>query len=330
MIPVDYTFTSEEHALLYSCFASLKTNPYSDYGSFMNELKESVSEKRIPSVLFDIAKYARERNGFSNPFLFLKNCPIDEDKPIFDFKRPVDSKYELKKSFIAEGFLGLHSLLTEMPIVRYGLMNNGDAFHDIYPMEQLSTSLSQKSLVSLGHHQDFPIHFARPKWVNMMAIRNPIQNDVYTTFVRNCDILAGLDSQTIKILSDSDFYTPYDDITKHGDSRNVLNNDGDYKPIKVGNMLMYYEGRTRSRTPEGNAAITALNAAIAKHTTRIKLEDGEFISIDNETTLHGRDVGEIRDLSAHKTRWLIKSHSVPSLSPFVDRFMPGKLGVVNG
>lgn len=330
MVAVDYEFSDLERRSLHDVLLPARHNPYAEYDAFTAEIEAVIRDGRVPGVLLDIARYARQRDSYAKPFVRLRNCPIDEQRPVFDFVRPVASKYELKKTYVAEGFLTLFSVLMRTPIMRYALMNNGDAYHDIFPMEELSGSLSQKSLISLGHHQDFPIHFARPRWVSMLAIRNPEANDVYSTFVRNLDILETLDAECLEALSRNDFHTPYDDVTKHGDKKNSLNNDGDWRPIREGNMLVYYEGRTRARTQAGEAALKALDAAIARFTQRVKLDDGEFISFDNETTLHGRDVATIRNAAAHKTRWLMKAHTVPSLAPYADRFIVGRPGVVNG
>jgi len=330
-IDVDYIFSPSEHNALHDILSKIKSNPYSEYELFEKEISSIATSQNIPDIFKDICFIAKERDSFYKPYIYLKNCPIDNDKPLFDFKSPVESKYKLKKTFVAEAFLCLFSTLNKMHIVRYGLMNNGDAFHDIYPMEDLSNSLSQKSLISLGHHQDFPIHFARPRWVHMVSLRNPQQNDVYTTFVRNLDIINSLDHETIKVIESSIFFTPYDDVTKHGDKGRSLNDaDGTQKPIKINNMLMYYEGRTKSSSLEGISALKALNTAIQNNTKNLKLEDGEFISFDNETCLHGRNVLNVSDPEAHKTRWLMKTHCLGSLNHLKDRFMLGNNGVING
>lgn len=95
-------------------------------------------------------------------------------------------------------------------------------------------------------------------------------------------------------------------------------------------MLNYYEGRTTSDDPDGQDAIRALNAAIAAETVRVKLAEGETVSFDNDRSLHGRDVVEIRDPDAHKTRWLIKSHTLPSIEHLADRCVDGRPNVLNG
>jgi L-asparagine oxygenase len=330
MICVDYSFTPAESCALHDVLHSIGRNPYTEYESFIADVAKLIADGRVPKVLYDIARYSRERDGYRKPFVMLQNCPIDEHRPVFDFVRPVASKHELKKTWIAEGFLTLYSVLLRTPIIRYAMINDGDPYHDIFPMEKLSESLSQKSLVTLGHHQDFPIHFARPRWVAMIALRNPRMNDVYSTFVRNVDVIEALDEDTRQALSLPDFHTPYDDVTKHGDRQDVMHNVDDWRPIRSGNMLSYYEGRTRARTASGQQALATLNAAIARVTHRLQLDDGEFIHFDNETTMHGRDVACIRDASAHKTRWLIKVHTAPSLMPYRDRFIADRPGVVNG
>lgn len=330
-ISIDYTFTTREHDELFSAFNSLSVNPYTSFEQFTTEIGGLLSSKMLPTVLLDIAQYAANRDSVTQPFVRLVNCPIDVERPIFQFEDPVRSKYELKKTFIAERFLAAFSQLTDQEIVRYRMMNNGDAFHDIYPMKNLAHSMSQKSVVSLGMHQDFPIHFARPRFVNMIGMRTCNQNAVYSTFVRNTDVISSLSRESFNALSCPTFFTPYDDVTKHGDSQRELNDgDGVNRPIIVGNMLNYYQGRTTSTTQEGALAISSLNSLLTQQKTRINIQEGELISFDNDNCLHGRDVDHISNLESHQTRWLIKAHTVSSLDHRFNRLVPGCIDLVNG
>ncbi len=328
---LDYRFTDLERHQITELLLALSENPYKDIEGHVAALEALVKNGSLPPVMHDIVNWAKNKNGVDKPFIYLANCPLDEDRPVFDFASPVESKYKLKKTFVAEGFLGLLAAMTDTHSVRYGKMNNGDAFHDVFPMEQMKDTRSQKSLVSLGHHQDFPIHFARPRWVHLMAIRNPVENKVFTTFVRNKDVFGRLSHAEQEVLSQPIFHTPYDDVTKHGDSNNSLNDvDGLCRPIKVGKMLNYYEGRTESDEFHGRTAIDALNKAIAEETVHVRLKEGELVSFDNDRCLHGRDVVEITNPESHKTRWLIKSHTLPELGHLSEHFIEGRETVLNG
>jgi len=330
-LEVDYHFSNIEKAQLEEVFLNININPYKDFIGYHKAISDLAGNKGIPEALLDIAQFCNSKDGFEKPFIYLKNCPLDAEKPVFDFSSPVESKYALKKTFVAEGFLSLFAVLTGMHPLRYAKMNNGDAFHDIFPMEKMSKTLSQKSLVSLGHHQDFPIHFARPRWVNMITMRNPAENRVYTTFAQNKDILERLSRIEKAVLEQKIFHTPYDDVTKNGDKTNTLDDkDGVFRAIKVDQMLNYYEGRTVTDDHAGKQAIEALNQAIADTTTRVQLVEGDFICFDNERSLHGRDVAEVCDPKAHKTRWLIKSHTAKSIVHLTDHLIKNRPGVVNG
>lgn len=330
-LELDYRFTEKENSLLMDLLGSIPNNPYQDYAGHTAAIVALAESGKLPAALIDIGKYAKSKDGFEHPYIYLANCPLDEERPVFDFASPVVSKYQLKKTFVVEGFLSLLAVLSKTHSLRYAKMNNGDAFHDVFPMEEMKATRSQKSLVSLGHHQDFPIHFARPRWVHLLAVRNPEQNDVYTTFVRNKDVFSSLSASELEILATPLFHTPYDDVTKHGDREKALDDlDGISRPIKVNEMLNYYEGRTTSDDTLGLNAIAALNRAIADTTIHVKLAEGELMSIDNDRCLHGRDVQNIQDIEAHKTRWLIKSHTLRSIEHLAPHFVEGREAVLNG
>lgn len=96
----------------------------------------------------------------------------------------------------------------EMPAIGYINVNDGDVFQDIYPMKSLSETQSQKALVALGFHKDLANHFVRPDFVNMLSMRAYEGNQIFTTFVKNIDLIQKLDPSDLDLMRQELFYTP--------------------------------------------------------------------------------------------------------------------------
>ena len=65
----------------------------------------------------------------------------------------------------------------------------------------------------LHHVADLANHFVRPDWVNILGLRASEQNEIYTSFVQNRDLLNYFDDTVLEGLREEKFYTPYNDLT---------------------------------------------------------------------------------------------------------------------
>ena len=129
---------------------------------FKNSIEQLIISKKIPFWFAELCQQWNERDKFECPEFVLKNVPIDDYVPLLCYQSPVKSKYRLKKSIISEGFLELFSQLCEQESIGYKFVNTGDIYQDIHPMESLSKTQSQKSIINLGFHKDLANHFVRP------------------------------------------------------------------------------------------------------------------------------------------------------------------------
>ncbi len=244
-------------------------------------------------------------------------------------KAPVESKYELKKTFIGEAFLVLYSELLGTPAIGYKNVNAGDIVHDIFPKEELYHTQSQKTLAPIGFHMDLANHFVRPDHVNILAMRSCPGNEIYTTFVRNLDLHDELNAIT-DLLRRPDYYTPFDDLSTYGDKANELGEAAPH-PILLGDHdFVYFEGRTRGADADGQRATAALDTALHRRKRSVLMRPGDFVSIANNYSLHGKDVETIRDPYQQKIRWSIKTVNVDALAKHAAHYVPGHYGLVNG
>lgn len=253
---VDFVFYDSEKKQLIDFLSEIKINPYSNYYTFMNVIKMLTESDVVPIRFNTFCNSMKMESPTLKPLIFLKNCPIDVNVPIFDYEDPVNSKYQLKKTHITEGFLALYATLMGWPIIAHNSVNNGDFFHDIYPKDKLYDSQSQKTLETLKFHKDFTNHFVIPDYVNVISVRDSSENEVYSTFVENKKVIQSLSDQSQNILRQTLFDTPYDDISVKdgklsGDTKKHAIINGEYG-------LKVFEGRTKGTTPQAQDALDEL------------------------------------------------------------------------
>lgn len=326
-MPVQYTFSQRERDQFYSAVSRVTISPYADIVGFIRtidnislELKNIVNSIRSTYYGIDFTK---------NPAFYLKECPIDRELPILDHEDPVASKHQLKKTFFTEAFILFFANCTGSSPVGYRTINSGDLFHDGYLKNALCDTQSQKSMVSLGFHNDLPNNQVRPTWVNIVCLRNALVNRVATSFVRNIDILDMLSTDTKAVLSKPIFHTPPEVIAVHG-GKSL--DDIDIKPIFYPQNIVqfvYFENRTTTDSQEGRDAIAELDRVLHREKEAVFLESGDLISINNNTSIHCREVIDINDIEAHKKRWLMKTWNVGKLSEAKPYLIPGRCRVVD-
>ena len=330
-LKVNYVFTTSEKELLEQRFLKLKSNPYTNYVGFREEISNLVNKDSKFQVIVNKIKEIGNRVWKEEPYLYLQNCPIDKDVPIFDHETPVVSKRELKKTYIAEAFLEFYAQIIETPAIGYINVNDGDVFQDIYPMKKLANSQSQKAMASLGFHKDLANHFVRPDFVNMLSMRSSEKNEIYTTFVKNTDLMKRLSKDDIKIMKTESFYTPFDDLSVHGNNsklgraknHRILLDENEYD-------IAYFENRTVGLNEEAQEVVEKIKRLLHELKAPHLLKPGEFISLSNNHSIHGKDVGVISDLEAQKIRWIIKTVNVWDLDKHKQFMINGSDCIVEG
>lgn len=328
-IGYDFTFSADENAKLARLLADVSANPYTDYLPFMDEVDHVAGSRAVPARFVDFCELAMLRDFAGQPWIVIGNAPIDPQLPVFDPQQPVQEKYVLKTTFVAEAFLGLYGRLTGTEIIGHLSVNGGDFFHDIYPKESMYGTQSQKTLRTLRFHRDFANHFVSPDFVNTLTLRATPANEVFSTFTPVAAALEELDDRTISLLHEARFRTPYDDVSTR-ESTVALGETPVHAVLSDHDGARIFEGRTTADDDEGRRALDAFITALHRRKQIRTSEPGDSVSFSNRHVIHGREVGRIGDLEELKRRWLMKTHNVFSLATYEDFFVTDRYGVVNG
>lgn len=327
-IEPEFELTADESAALQAALATTTISPYRNYSAFNQQVSDVIRAGAVPRRFVDHVATLAGRDRAAAPVVVFKNVPFDTDVPVFDFDEPVKSKYELKKTFIAEAMLALFAQLAGTPAIGYLNVNGGDVFQDIYPKKSMAASQSQKALREIHFHKDLANHFVRPDQVYMVGMRSHRQNEVYTSFVRNCDIWPRFAEAELEVLRGTNFYTPFDDLTVAGDKEL---GEAEIHPVlgPIGD-LRYFESRTRGRTSEAQALLTKLDEILHSLKQRVFIEPGDFVITYNNYTIHAKEVVAVADEDLLRTRWIVKTVNVDSIAPHLAHLVPGTDYLVNG
>lgn len=328
-LAVDYVLDEDERAALEQALLALDASPYREYERFTAEVRALVDAGEVPDGISDFCREVTALDRRERPFVLLKNCPIDRDVPVFDFEEPVESKRAIKRTFVAEGFLALYALLVDTPPIGYANVNDGDVFQDIYPKASMRDTQSQKALGEIRFHKDLANHFVRPDYVNMLGMRADPRNKVYTSFVRNLEVLELLPDDVVATLREVEFHTPFDDLTVSSGKVDV----GEAPPhaVLTGELdLRFFEGRTVGLTERARAAVDALIEMLHARKARVLLMPGDLLSEHNNFSIHCKEIVHVDDPEALKTRWIMKTVNVDDLDAHAHHYMPDRYGIVNG
>lgn len=325
----EFVFTDAEREALEKELQTLSANPYRQYDAHLYQIQQLIINGAVPQRFTDYVQTLASRDRDAEPVVLLKNVPYDRDVPVFDFDEPVESKYKLKKTFLAEGFLAIFAELASTPAIGYVNVNAGDVYQDIYPKSELQSSQSQKALNEIYFHKDLANHFVRPDQVYMVGMRNDPANKVYTTFVRNIDVTAAFTDEEIAVLRSHEFYTPFDDLTVKGGSLELGESDK-HPIISEEHNIRYFENRTVGTTDRAKALVPKVTEMLHRFKQRLFIEPGDFVVTYNNHTVHAKEVVEIGDVEALRTRWIIKTVNVDDLAPHQRHIMPGTDHLVIG
>lgn len=324
-----FRFTSEENAALCGRLLEIKVNPYKAYLPFKTAVRQAIASSDAISRFREAVALYRSQSSYESPFFFVENCPIDPFLPVFGNDDPVTEKYLKKKTYVAEGFLQMFAELSSQHPISYVNVNDGDIFQDIFPKEALKNTQSQKALGPIHFHKDLANHFVRPDFVNILALRSSDDNEIHTTFVSNHDILHTLDDHTKELLRQKAFYTPYDDLTTRTNNVDV-GRAADHPVLSGAHDLRFFENRTVGLNVEAEAALQKLVQVLHSTKKRVLMRPGDFVSISNNLSLHGKEMGAIRDENARKIRWSMKTVNVYSCAPYLKHYVDGTDYLVNG
>lgn len=328
ILTADYRISDDDRDFLKQEFLKVDACPYREYEKFRASIKEIVAKPAAENMVGLLGEVAR-RDQRLRPFVFVENSPIDDVLPDLDFKAVAQSKRERKKTYVSEGFLTFYDLVSDAPAVAYLNVNEADIYHDIHPQEDLKGSQSQKSLLTLGFHTDLVNHFVRPDFVNIVSLRSCDDNEIFTTFASNHELLKTLDDDEVELLRQKQFYTPFDDLTTYGAKVDV-GRAQDHAVLNGENHIIFFEKRTVGHTPEAQALVEKINIKLHDVKKMKLMRPGDFVSIANNHTLHAKEVREIRKPSEQYRRWSMKTINVESMAPHERHLVAGSNYIING
>lgn len=329
VLAIDFAFTDAERNTITEQLLRLKVNPYKFYPAFKNQLRHAIAALPKFTRFLEFMEHQRSLSTYDSPFVFIENCPIDPELPTLGNSNPVQEKYEKKKTFVAECFLQIYAELSAQHPISYLNVNDGDVFQDIITKDSLRYTQSQKSGGTIYFHKDFPNHFVRPDFVNILSLRSHEANEIYNTFVSNKDILNNLSVETINKLRQCEFYTPYDDITVSS-STVELGRAPDHAILVGTNHMRFFENRTIGLNPEAQAAVDELLLVAHRHKKIRKMRSSDFVAICNNLSLHGREVYNVVYPEEFDRRWSLKTVNVQCSAPHLKHFIEGTDYLVNG
>lgn len=330
-IEVDYVFANKERDALKSNLLQIKENPYTSYAEFEDRI-DRIAEGGVVSDDFQaLCEHKRVADVYDDPYVLLKNCPVDDNLPVLDYDSPVVDKRNRKTTYVAEGFLLLYAKLMRQEPIGYINVNDGDVFQDIHPMRRLAQSQSQKALETIHFHKDLANHFVRPDWVNILGLRASPENEIYTSFVKNKELLDTLPDETKDVLRSEEFYTPYDDLTLASENKKlgrapnhrILGGATDYD-------FRFFENRTIGLTDRARGAVAEVVAALHRLKRPLLILQGDFIGSANNECIHNKEVVRIGDPDAQHNRWLMKTVNVKRLDMHHQHIIQGRDRIING
>ncbi|MFH8981503.1 Fe(II)-2OG oxygenase family protein [Streptomyces varsoviensis] len=329
----DFAFEREETAKLSDLLLQIDTDPYADagYPAFETAVAGLLDDGRIPQRFKEFCDEAREWPKSEHPVITLKGCPIDPDLPYLDFSDPVVDKRRRKKTYVSEAFLLVYALLMKQEPIGYANVNDGDVFQDIHPWDRLAHTQSQKALADIGFHKDLANHFVRPDWVNLLGLRQSAETFVSTSYTRNIDVLDDLSESQREVLSEPNFYTPFDDLTVAGN--NVQLGEAEKHPVLGGASeydIRVFENRTIGLTPDAQQAVYALVKLLHRHKRRFRILPGFFLGEANNESIHCKEIIYTPSTEALQHRWLQKTVNVADSQQHAHHFVPGRDRIVNG
>jgi L-asparagine oxygenase len=318
-----------ERDALHDALLGVSANPYRHYGGFCQQISRIAGSEVVPGALRDYADLRRAASPGDFPVGYLANAPIDRDVPVFDYEEPVLSKYALKSTFVAEGFLVLWAALVGTPGIGYLNVNDGDVFQDIYPKRALAHTQSQKALREICFHKDLANHFVRPDYVYMLGMRSNPANVVLTTFASNRDIIGALSDEQRAIGREQRFMTPWDDLTVLTAAVEV--GEVNSHPLISGDMnLRLFEGRTEGLDEEAQSVVDAVIDIIHEVKAGVNVGPGDFVITCNNHCVHAKELVDVTDEEALRTRWIVKTVNVDSLAPHSASMVEGVPHLVCG
>jgi hypothetical protein len=307
-----YELSEAEHDTLYGILEKVDGNPYTDYPAFSRAVTDVVSSGVVPAFFTDVCARIRDdrRRGTSSAHV-VRNCPIDKVVPELDSDRPLEDKYEKKKTFVGEAFLELLAQLVETPLLAYASRFNGDFFIDVIAHKKYRGQQSGFSDGELVYHNDRTAHPVRADFTALLGMRCSERDLVYTNFVEGRDLLEALTEAEQKALRQAHFVTPFDPVTR--DFNTSLTTSGHHAILEQEHSFRYRDTITTvapDSPEEAKDALIAVKNALARTPKkRHRILTGDLFTFANQGGLHSREKIESHEGEDAPARWLLKTYA---------------------
>jgi L-asparagine oxygenase len=266
-------------------FLAPGVNPYQDTEEFLLDCEMRADE--MPRFVRRALLEFQVRSN-STGILLLRGLPIDP--VLYHVYTPDNAKRsDQKTTFVSERCLAMiGSRLGHL--VSYIQEKNGDLFQNLAPVKsQEAIQSSSGSQTRLQFHRETVFHPYAPEYLLLCCLRPDHEQLAETTFACINHALPLLSSEHRQLLFQPLYRTGID--YSFGNVLTVKGN-GPVLPVLYGNpsdpFLNYDEDLMEALTPEANAALEALKAAVAQVYQGVKLNVGDLLCIDNRRTVHGR------------------------------------------
>ena len=81
----NFTFSDEERNHLTTLLLKITSSPFENYPTFLAAIQRLAKSDEIPTSLRKFCKKSKERNFVEQPYVYLKNCPVDINLPFLDW-----------------------------------------------------------------------------------------------------------------------------------------------------------------------------------------------------------------------------------------------------
>lgn len=190
--------------------------------------------------------------------------------------------------------------------------HGGDLVQNLVPTQSnADRQVSTSSKVALMFHTEAAFHPHRPKYLMLLCLRG--DEHAFTTLSSIFEVLPRLPDLVVETLFQQRFRTAVDESYLHGRSNvlgapiSVLSGERDRPTMVFDADLMV------GIDEEADDALRALSAAVEGHHTRLALEAGDLLVVDNNVAVHGRSPYSPR--FDGYDRWLQRSMAVTDLAP---------------
>lgn len=325
--------TDEERERIYPVLDAVPGNPYEDYKSFSDGVRELIDGTNIEPLPEVFGKIRAERESGTSDVHVIRNCPIDSPLPFIGHADPLADKYKKKQTFTGEAFLELVAQLTGTPLLAYATRFNGDFFidviaHDAYRGKQ--TGFTDGELV---YHNDRTAHPVRADYISLLGMRCAEDELIYTCFVPGASLLEHLSEDDRRLLRQPYFVTPFDVFSKAANPK--LGTSGEHPILENDHSFRYLDSHTTvmpdSPVAARDALIALKNSLARAPKIRHRILRGDLLTFANQDGLHAREWVEVTDVQQARDRWLLKTYAFrdeAAASRFADRWVGGVRGRV--